>query len=485
MKFIVEIKEKYKNGPIQFKASLWFLVCSFVQKVISVITTPIFTRLMTTDEYGSFNVFWSWMNVIMVVISLNLFYEVFEQGLVKFSNKRSVFAASMQGLELTIISIWGIIYALFYKQWNKLFSLSTVQMVLMLWIIWTTACFNFWAAEQRVIYQYKKLVILTIATSVLSPLVSVVLVSVAADKVTARILGIASVQAILYTGLFISQIKRGKRFFEKKYWKYALKLNIPLVPHYLSQTVLNSADRIMIGKMVGEASAGIYSLAYSISLVMMVFNYALNQTIGPWYFQKIKENKIQDISKIGYLLFEIIAMVNLILIAFAPEAVRIFAPKSYYSAIWIIPPIAMSVYFTFAYDMFCKFEFYYEKSKLIAGITIIGAIVNVGLNYWLIPIFGYQAAAYTTLLCYCIYAVFHYCGMKLICKKELNSEPPFRIGCLLKITSVFMILGFAFQASYYLIYIRYIMIVTMFGILVVFRRKILKYIKSIALIKKE
>lgn len=479
MKFWVKISEKYKNGPIQFKASLWFLLCSFVQKAISVITTPIFTRLMSTEEYGSLNVFWSWMNVIMVIISLNLFYEVFEQGLVKFSNKRSIFASSMQGLELTIISIWGIIYALFFKYWNEFFSLSTIQMILMFCIIWTTACFNFWAAEQRVLYQYKKLVILTIITSMLSPVLSVFLISSAEDKVTARILGIGVVQIILYTGLFFSQIKRGKKFFDKNYWKYAITLNIPLVPHYLSQTVLNSADRIMIGKMVGESSAGIYSLAYSISLVMIVFNHALNQTIGPWYFQKIKENKIQEISKLGYFLFEIIAMVNLILIALAPEAVKIFAPDSYYSAIWIIPPIAMSVYFTFAYDMFCKFEFYYERSKLIASITIIGAILNIGLNYLLIPLFGYQAAAYTTLVCYCIYAILHYWGMQIICKKELNSNSPFKPIELLKITGVFMILGFAFQASYYVKYIRYFMIAILCGMFWLFRKQIKKNISNI------
>lgn len=53
--------QQYKNLPVQMKASLWFLICSFMQKGIATITTPIFTRILTTAEYGEFSVFNSWM----------------------------------------------------------------------------------------------------------------------------------------------------------------------------------------------------------------------------------------------------------------------------------------------------------------------------------------------------------------------------------------------------------------------------------------
>lgn len=49
--------KKYQGMPVQVKASFWFLICSFLQKGISVLTTPIFTRLLTTVEYGRYNVF--------------------------------------------------------------------------------------------------------------------------------------------------------------------------------------------------------------------------------------------------------------------------------------------------------------------------------------------------------------------------------------------------------------------------------------------
>lgn len=463
-----DIIEKYKTGPVQFKASVCFLICLSIQKGISVITTPIFTRIMTTEDYGNFNVFYSWMNIIMVIVSLNLFYEVYEQGVVKFEKTRSTFSSSMQGLELTLIFIWEIIYFVFRDFWNNIFSLTTTQMVFMFLLIWTTAVFNFWAVEQRVQYKYKRLALITVLVSIISPVLGIIFIKFSDDKVTARILSLLIVQLIFYPKLFVEQLTNGKKIFDKYFWKYAMHLNVPLIPHYLSQTVLMGADRIMIEKMDGASNAGIYSLAYSISLLMAIVNQAINQTLGPWMFKKIKERKIQELKGVVYVMLILVASINLLLIAFTPECILLFAPVSYYEAIWIIPPIAMSVYFTFAYDIFCKFEFYFEKTKYITAVTTIGALLNVILNYFCIQIWGYQAAAYTTLFCYFIYAVLHYVIMFSICKKEYSGVQPFEVKNLIAITVIFLSIGFVLLWSYSYTIIRYIIIVIIGGSIIGF-----------------
>lgn len=474
---------KYKNGSEKAKAGFWFLLCSFLQKVISTITTPIFTRLMSTDEYGNFNVFYSWMTLLTTIITLNLFYEIYEQGLVKFENKRSKFSSSLQGLDFTLVCIWGLIYCAFHKYINHLLGLSTFQILMMFLLIWSTSVFNFWAAEQRVQYKYKKLVFITIFTTFMSSILGIIFVKLSVHKSNARILAIVIVQMLSYTGLFFSQLKNGKKFYDKFFWKYAIVLALPLVPHYLSQTVLNTADRIMISKLVNESSAGIYSLAYSISLVMSMLNLTLNQTIGPWYFRKIKEKKIGELSRIIYPSFIFVAIANLVLIMFAPEIIKIFAPVEYYESINLIPPIAMSVYFTFSYDVFCKFEFYYEKSKTIAMITFIGAALNIVLNYIFISIFGYAAAAYTTLICYIFYAIGHYFSMRRICKKEFNGEQPYSTSKLCLITGIFLITGFLIGLTYNLGFYRIILIILLFAVLFIFRKRIIFFVKNIKSVK--
>lgn len=476
--------KKYRALPVQVKASVWFLLCSFLQKGISTITTPIFTRLLSTAEYGQYNVFNSWLGIATIFVTLNLSYGVYTQGLVKFEDERNVFSSSLQGLTLLLVVGWTLVYVLFHNFWNQLFSLTTVQMLSMLVMIWSTAVFGFWAAEQRVLYKYQTLVALTVVVSVAKPVVGIIFVALSDDKVTARILGLVLVELIGYTGLFFRQIRCGKKLYSAKFWKYAVGFNLPLIPHYLSQTVLNSADRIMIKDMIGAEEAGIYSLAYSISLIMTLFNTALMQTISPWIYQKIKTKRAEEIAPVAYTTLILIAVVNIILIAFAPEAVAIFAPKEYYDAIYVIPPVAMSVFFMYSYDLFAKFAFYYEKTNFVMIASVTGAALNVVLNYIFIKKYGYVAAGYTTLACYIVYAVGHYIFMNKVCEQKCGGLHPYDLRYIFGISIGFVLTGFVLLWAYHSIWLRYALIVAMAAIMAAQRGKILELVKSLVDMRK-
>ena len=479
-----KIKNKYNSMPIQVRASFWFLVCSFFQKGISMLTTPIFTRLLSTTEYGQYNIFNSWFGIITIFVSLSLAGGVYTQGLVKFEQDKYVFSSSLQGLTLMLCVAWTIVYIVTRSFWNSMFNLTTVQMIAMFVMIWTSSVFGFWASEQRVEYKYKILVLITILSSFLKPVIGILFVTLSEDKVTARILGLVLVEVICFSGLFWVQMLHGKTFYSKKYWKYALAFNIPLIPHYLSQIVLNSADRIMIGKMVGEGQAGIYSLAYSLSSIMLLFNSALMQTLNPWIYQKIKAKRIKDIESVAYTSLIIIASVNLILILCAPEAVAIFAPNSYREAIYVIPPVAISVYFMYSYDLFAKFAFYYEKTSLIMTASIIGALLNIFFNYIFINLFGYMAAGYTTLACYIIYCVAHYILMNKICKEYCSGIKPYDTKKIIAISVPFIIIGLLFLLTYDYPVIRYGIMIVFFVIGIVKKKALITVVKKITELRK-
>lgn len=477
--------QKYKALSVQVRASFWFLVSAFLQKGIMAITTPIFTRLMNTTQYGQFDIFNSWLGILTGCITLNLSGGMYTSGLVKFEDDRKAFASSMEGLTLTLVFLWGIIYFAFRAFWNDLFSLTTAQMVLMLLIIWGTAVFIFWSVDERVDFKYRKLVAVTLVMSLAKPGLGILFVQLAEDKVTARIIAWALAEVLIGSVLFWEQMRRGKTFFSAKYWKHALATNIPLIPHYLSTTVLSSADRIMIGRMIDEASAGIYGLAYSISMVMTVFHSALLQTIEPWLYRKINEKRIEDIAKVAYPAFVLIAAVNLLLIALAPEAVAIFAPSEYYDAIWVIPPVAMSNFFTFSYVFFAAFEFYFERTKSIATATCAGAVLNIILNYIFIKLFGYCAAGYTTLFCYMVFAAFHYLFMRKICREYLDGRQAYSAKKYLVITGLFLMAGFAFLLTYSHPVIRYAMLAVLLLLGILLRKQITDKIQRILRVKRE
>lgn len=470
---------KYNALSVQLRATIWFFVCSVLQRGISVITTPIFTRLLSTEEYGQFSVFNSWLTIAQIVVTLQLAGGVYTMGVVKFKEEEKVFTSSLQGLNLVLCLAWTGMYWIFHDFWNQLFSLTTVQMLAMLLMIWSTAAFNFWMTTQRNQYRYHLLVAVTLAVSVAKPVIGILFVINADDKVTARILGLALVEVIAYSGFFFMQVYRGKKFYSGKFWRYAIAFNLPLLPHYLSNAILGSSDRIMIQRMVGVSAAGIYSLAYSISQIMTMVNEALNKTMSPWLYQKIREKNYAAIPKVVYPSLILIAAANLALIAIAPEAVAIFAPPEYQEAIYVIPPVAMSVFATYLYLCFAPFEFYYEKRIWTTIGTLTSAVANIILNYIFIQLCGYQAAGYTTLVCYLVNSFMHYFFMRKVCKAYLDDLKPYNLRTLLLITGVFMGIGFLYIPTYANPILRYTYTILLLIILFTQRKRVVEALRSI------
>lgn len=473
---LANVKNRYNSLPQEVKASFWFLLCSFFQRGISVITTPVFTRVMTTAEYGEFSVFYSWYGIVTIFTTLNLFFGVYVRGLVTYEDNKERFSSAMQSLTLILVTVWLVIYILLKDKFNCLLGLTTYQMLAMFIIIWTNAVYSFWSSYQRVALSYQKLVAMSMTTALLMPIVQLLLMQVMTNKVNARVFGMLLVNVLFYPPLFIMQMKKGRVFYDKNIWKYALAFNIPLIPHYLSQTLLNSADRIMIRDMIGAEQAGIYSLAYSISQIMTVFNSALMQSIEPWLYKKIKNQEINKIKTVAYPAFILIAIVNTVLIALAPEAVALFAPEEYREAIWIVPPVAMSVFFTFAYTFFAVFEFYYQKTQYITMATLVGAVLNIFLNYIFISKFGYLAAGYTTLVCYFLYALFHYLFMIKLVKENLNNEQIYDTKIIFTISVIFVLIGFLLMLTYEKIYFRYAILILICYAAYLNRKKLCQFI---------
>ena len=468
--------KKYNDLPVQARAGFWFLVCTVIQRSITIITTPIFTRLLTNAEYGEYGVFISWMGILSCFVTMYIFSSIYPQAIVKYNDKRDVYSSGMQGFTVTLVIFWCVMYYLGKQFWNGLFSMDTWEMTAMFVVMWGNAAFGFWSAEQRNDYKYKILIIVTLAEAILQPVLSIVLLLRTENKVDGLVCGIAIANIVCYFPLFIAQMRKGKKFFSGDVWKYSLKLGIPLIPHYLSSVVLNSSDRIMIQRLVGEGPAGIYNLAYTVSICGTLINQAVLQTIQPWVYQKIKEGKYYDIKKTAYSALVVIGCVNILVILIAPELIRVFGPDSYYEAIWVMPPVSLSVYFMFMYNLFSYFEFYYEKPMYVSAATFIGAGLNVILNYIFIQKFGYVAAGYTTLICYFAFAVAHYCFMRIICRKEINGAKIYDLRVIAAISLAVVSAGFLVMLTYNNTYIRYALFFAVILVCVIKRKTLLNYV---------
>lgn len=404
-----EIVKKYNSMGTAVKAGIWFTICNFLQKAISMITMPVFTQLLPTEDYGLFTIYQSWYSIVSIFVTLNLAGAVVNNGMIKYKDKRTEFISSLQGLSTTVTVAFFVIYFLNRSFWNELFELPTSLMLVMFVQLLFEPAYSFWMQRNRFEFKYQNVVSVTLILSIVSPIFGVIAVITAKDKVFARVFSYALVQICVGLIFYILQVCKGKKFFDKRYWKFALAFNLPLIPHYLSQNILGQADRIMIGNMVGNSKAAIYSVACIVASMMTLMINAINSSFIPSMYQNLDKKKYDKIDKGSFPLCIIIAVAVCGVMLIGPEVIGILASKEYAEAIYCIPPVAASIFFTYLYTLFINVEFYFEKTKYSMIVSVLGAILNVFLNYLLIPKFGYIAAGYTTLMCYILFAVGHGC----------------------------------------------------------------------------
>lgn len=456
--------------------AFWFLVCSFLQKGISMLTTPIFTRIMTDAEFGRYSIYLSWSGIITVIATLSISGNCYTRGLVVNDDirGRNSFTSALLGLLTITVSIVFSFYFIFHEAINQYTGLNTYLFVLMFADMLLVSASQFWTNERRVRYDYKGIVILTLLLVALRPAIAIIAVLYVPQElqVEARITAVFVVNILLFLWIYISIFSKGKRFFQKRDWKYAITFCIPLIPHYLSKTVLNESDRIMIGHYCGSSYAAYYSIAYTIAGVMTIFNSAVAQSLDPWIYQSIKEKKLDRIGPVSYGISAAIAAINFVVMAIAPEALAILAPENYSEALSAIPPVTASVFFTFMYDLFASFQFYFKKTTWIAIGSCGGAVLNIVLNVIFIPKYGFVAAGYTTLFCYAVFGILHYFFMRRVCRQYLDGYCVYDWKTIFGIGFALTALGGIMLLLYPYVWPRYLIVAAVVAVGFAFRKKL-------------
>ena len=474
-----KIIEKYKQLSLPVKASLWYMVCNVINKGIALLTTPIFTRIMTEEQYGTFSVFQSWFSILIIFTSLNIFLSGYQKGLILYKNDIRRFTSSQLGLTTTITVFAFVLYILNIPFWTKVFDLEPVLMYAMFIELLLMPALEFWSAQQRFDYKYKKFVALTLVMSVLSILVAVVMVVTANHKVEARVFSDVGIKAIFSGVIFVFVFITGKCFYSKEYWKYSIAFNLPLIPHYLSNYILNQSDRVMIGRMVGNSQAAYYSVAYTISTVMLLITNAINSSLTPYIYKSIVSDEKRKIKKATCPLVILVAGLCVVTMAFAPEVIHVFAGRKYMDAIYVIPPIAASVFFIFLYSLFSTIEYYYQKTGFIAIATCVCAILNLILNYFGIKMYGYYAAGYTTLICYVGLVLLHYIFYKKALKEVGYEENMYDVKLIIFSSVIVISIMIIMVLTYGQVWIRYGLLIAIACIVIIFRNKILEAILAL------
>lgn len=468
----------YSNLSTSRKAAIWYVVCNILQKGIAFLIIPVYVRLLTASEYGQYTIFQSWCNILIVFATLNLYCGVFTKAMVDYPEDRDRYTSSMQGLS-SLITFCMFVLNLFLQQWwYSYLEMDFTTTCLMFVYFLSFPAFSFWAVRQRVEHKYRNMVIVTFLHSVAIPLISLMLLLNTDYRANAVIWGFLIAQILFGMAFYVWQFIKGRCVYDKDYWIHAVKFNIPLVPHYLSLIVLGQIDRILIGYYCGKDKAGIYSLAYQVSMIVNVILSGINGSFVPWIYQRFKMQDFDSVKGQSKRLCKFVIAMTILVMLVTPEIIWVMGTDEYYAAIWIIPAVCISVYFQFCYGLFACVEFYYNATKYVMVSTTTGACLSFLMNLLLLPRFGYLSAGYVSLTCYGAFMLMHYMFMQKIAKQQMIGMNIFDIkfigmSCVLLLGVMFIcLILYAFP------FIRYSIILMIIAITYAYRNQIKTIIKT-------
>lgn len=473
-KIFKKMIKKYKDLSIEMKAAAWYTIGNIIQKIAPWIVMVILTHFLTINEYGVYSVFMSWLEIFEIIITLRIYSNGYIAGLIRDDNNKNNYTATMQTLCMILIAFWMIFYLVFHKYINIMTEISTSLTILMILSFIGTISFGLWSSRMRVKNDYKKMIFAIILYGLLGPVIGALSVFFKLGNPIFYVILIRTIiQLIVSLPFFISNYRKCTSFFQKNVSFDALKYNIPLIPYYLSMILLNHSDRLMIQKMNGYKEAALYSLSYSVAMIIFIICGALNLSLQAWLFKELKRNdKIKDKSKMITIGTIIVAFCCILEMIIAPELVLLFGGKKYISAIWVMPPLAISVVVMYIYQQYVNILFYYKKTNFLLFASILSAITNIILNLIFIPIFGFVAGGYTSLASYLLVMILYFFLAKKVCKTNKIEMSKFfntKIQVLiLFITIISLLLTFI---MYKFVIIRYIFVLIMIIISYITRKK--------------
>ena len=200
--------------------------------------------------------------------------------------------------------------------------------------------------------------------------------------------------------------------FQYKIFKSCLAYSLPTIPHVIAGWILTASDRIFIERYLTLTDLGIYSIGHKIGSVLLVLSGAFRKAYSPYYYKiAIRENQNNakaSLFKLNRDFFLVMIFGSFILAFFSDEIIYFLLDNRYANALSIISPIVLSNIIIIKTGLINLSITFQKKTLQIMYMFSFTALINVALNYVLIPFYGVFGAVYATLLSSVIYFSLNY-----------------------------------------------------------------------------
>lgn len=472
------------------KAGMGYTIGNYMLKGLNFFTIPIFAYLLSPSDYGYYNIFVAYETIVFILLGFGIHtsyknarykYRYVSEGADKGGDYKTYVSTTML-LLLGSMFMWLCCANLFSKLISGFIGLDQISINMLICYSWATAVFQCFTADIGIEYKFKSFLAVSFFNAIGNITLSILLIcTVFSEKrYMGRIVGCTVPLVILAIFITYKYLKESKPKSAKKFLSWGLRYSMPTIPHGIGQVILSQFDRIMIERIVSSVASGIYSFAYNINIILNVTTQSMDNVWNPWFYERMNQKDYESIKKVSSIYSIAVCIFSSILILVSPELVKLLGSNEYEDAIYCVAPIVASGFLAFLYTLPSAVEYYYEKTKYIAVGTIGAAVINIILNVLFINLYGYVAAAYTTLFTYVIYFVFHYILAKRIHGYSIFSNKVM----ILNITAIIAVmLSTVWMLDF--LSVRWFLAIILGVILIIIEEKNVGIIKKILKSKKE
>lgn len=458
------MEEKQNNQVI--KSGIWYIITNIMIRAVGIVTSPIYTRLLAPEEKVMADNFNTYIGIFTTVTCLCLIYSVGRAKL-DFPDTFDSYLSAIQ----TLSSGFGVVVLCIAMTQihllSKIMMYQKAEIFLMFFYLIIYPSIDYMQYKYRFEYKYKENILISVIICISTVLLSIALILLMpAQKSFAKILGTVLPSLTVGIWCYVTLLHKGKVLYNKKYWIYALRIGLPMIPHGLALVILSKMDSLMILNYCGKHDGGIYTTGYSIAVLLSVVTNAIGQAWLPWFNERLYTGDRKSIREKNTALMLLGCFLTIAFIVVGPEAIKILCAKQYWECMWVIPPVAIGTLCQYFYTNYVNVELYHKKTAIIAVNSILAALINFVLNMYYIPKFGYLAAAYTTVAGYFILMLLHYFATTFLLKEHIYKDALY-FGMLLSTG----IIGCLFLYVYQNWLLRYLLAFLLLGGILVIRRK--------------
>lgn len=403
-----QLSESQQNSKNAMKAGVWYTISNIATRAVLIFTTPIYTRLLSTTDYGIAATFTSWYSLLTVFCSLNLSYSI-GRAKIDYRDNLDGYVGSMQLLSAIFTSIFIGIALAFSNILMPVMELNRNLMICLAIYLFFYSAIDFRQALYKYRYNYKGNILISAFITILTVIFTFIFIFVFNDaRYYGRVLGVVCPVVLLGLLFWYQGIKNSCLHINFDYWKYGLSIALPLLLNTVSLQIMAQSDRIMITKFVGSDKTAVYTLAYQYAVLINIILDSIGRAWLPWFHDTFESKKFTQIRDNVKPLIAFGCVIGIGCISLAPEAILILGGEPYKEGQWVVAPLVLGIICRYIFVQFEHIELHLKKTTYTAFGTVIAACINLILNYIFIPKFGFAAAAYTTLFSYYVLMLIHH-----------------------------------------------------------------------------